>query len=147
MPSLRYLPLTLAVLAVILLSRLSLVELRTEEGHVRRVLVTCDAPVVLEFNNSLTRSLVRLKFKACGGLWAEGIETDPGTLEYYSGGFWDVNESARSFRAERLRFCSADEFIVRVGEVTKRTWETCIEISAVNFVDILSGLLPIPREE
>ncbi|MEN2999865.1 MAG: hypothetical protein ABDH61_04755 [Acidilobaceae archaeon] len=142
---LRYLPLLLAaVLAALLLSHLVLIELRTEEGEVRRALVLCSSPVTIEFNHSLTLSPVKLKFRACGELRAEGIETDAGTMEYYSGGFWDVNGSARSFRAEKISFCSAGGFLVKVGGREEKISGTCVEISSARGFKVLLGLLPVP---
>jgi hypothetical protein len=75
-----------------------------------------DVIIILEFNNSVTREIVRLVFEKHGEyIYGKYFYTDEKTIEYYSSGFIkDLNVSIESYKDKNIIMCTESGLYIKI---------------------------------
>lgn len=119
-----------AVLLVIAYTRSDHVVVLVDSGdQFYEFTLTYGSKIKLVFNNSVTGSLVMLVFEVdVDGFKGVSVITDEATVEYYSGGVVDVNNSMRMFKSSTLSFCTSDKVVVEIGGYTLMFVDRCLHV-------------------
>jgi len=126
------------LLTYTLLSKIVVVEIEVE-GEVTKVTVVRGTKLILSFNNSVTGSPVSLVFEVYrDGFQGVSVLTDEPTLEYYTAGLTDMNDSIRSFKSRELRYCSSQEVRVLIGGDELSFKGACLVIRAKPYISFSS---------
>jgi hypothetical protein len=127
-----------ALLTYTLLSKIVVIEIEVE-GEITKVTVVCGTRLIVSFNNSVTGSPVSLVFEVYGdGFQGVSVLTDEPTLEYYTAGLMDMNDSIRSFKSRELRYCSSQEVRVLIGGDELSFKGACLVIRAKPYISFSS---------
>ena len=127
-----------ALLTYTLLSKIVVVEIEVE-GEITKVTVVCGTRLIVSFNNSVTGSPVSLIFEVCrDGFQGVSVLTDEPTLEYYTAGLTEMNDSIRSFKSRELRYCSSQEVRVLIGGGELSFRGACLVIRAKPYISFSS---------
>jgi hypothetical protein len=99
----------------------------------------CGTRLIVSFNNSVTGSPVSLVFEVYrDGFQGVSVLTDEPTLEYYTAGLTDMNDSIRSFKSRELRYCSSQEVRVLIGEDELSFKGACLVFRAKPYISFSS---------
>jgi hypothetical protein len=66
------------------------------------------------------------------------VLTDEPTLEYYTAGLTEMNDSIRSFKSRELRYCSSQEVRVLIGGDELSFKGACLVIRAKPYISFSS---------
>jgi hypothetical protein len=126
------------LLTYTLLSKIVVIEIEVE-GEITKVTVVRGTRLILSFNNSVTGSPVSLVFEVYGdGFQGVSVLTDEPTLEYYTAGLTEMNDSIRSFKSRELRYCSSQEVRVLIGGDELSFKGACLVIRAKPYISFSS---------
>jgi hypothetical protein len=126
------------LLTYTLLSKIFVIEIEVE-GEITKVTVVCGTRLIISFNNSVTGSPVSLVFEVYGdGFQGVSVLTDEPTLEYYTAGLTEMNDSIRSFKSRELRYCSSQEVRVLIGGDELSFRGACLVIRAKPYISFSS---------
>jgi hypothetical protein len=126
------------LLTYTLLSKIFVIEIEVE-GEITKVTVVCGTRLIVSFNNSVTGSPVSLVFEVYGdGFQGVSVLTDEPTLEYYTAGLTEMNDSIRSFKSRELRYCSSQEVRVLIGGDELSFKGACLVIRAKPYISFSS---------
>jgi hypothetical protein len=126
------------LLTYTLLSKIVVIEIEVE-GEITKVTVVRGTRLIVSFNNSVTGSPVSLVFEVYGdGFQGVSVLTDEPTLEYYTAGLTEMNDSIRSFKSRELRYCSSQEVRVLIGGDELSFKGACLVIRAKPYISFSS---------
>jgi hypothetical protein len=126
------------LLTYTLLSKIFVIEIEVE-GEITKVTVVRGTRLIVSFNNSVTGSPVSLVFEVYGdGFQGVSVLTDEPTLEYYTAGLTEMNDSIRSFKSRELRYCSSQEVRVLIGGDELSFKGACLVIRAKPYISFSS---------
>ena len=112
------------------------------------VAVPDNSSIEIIFNNSVTGGRVSILIETINSsFYVVGVFTDQATSEYYTSGFYDLNESARRNNLREIIFCSDTGFrvIIHMREYyriisTKDSIEFLIESGCLHLIPLKTPL-------